>query len=157
MSESKKLFLAGPFKGLVNPDTGLLDEGEKRKWLNLISFFESKGFTVHNAHKREEWGGVFMTPEQCTAIDYTEIASCDLFVGFPGSPPSPGTHIEIGWASALHKPMILLLEEGKEYACLVKGLYTIANVTLITFSREEDYLKRLESSISASSRIQQSS
>jgi hypothetical protein len=46
----------------------------------------------------------------------------------------------------LQKPIILLLEEEKEYCCLIKGLYTIANaVTLLTFRQEEDYLKRLES------------
>lgn len=44
-----------------------------------------------------------MTPQQCTKIDFEEISTCDLFVAFPGSPASPGTHIEIGWASALKK------------------------------------------------------
>lgn len=44
-----------------------------------------------------------MTPLQCTKIDFDEISTCDLFAAFPGSPASPGTHIEIGWASALKK------------------------------------------------------
>lgn len=148
MTKTKKVFLAGPFKGIVNPNTGVIDESEKQKILNLISFFEAKGFSVHNAHKREEWGRVYMSPEECTETDFNEIASCDLFVGFPGSPPSPGTHIEIGWASALQKPIILLLEEGREYACLVTGLHIIANVTVIPFKREDDYIQKIESYIS---------
>lgn len=115
MSQNKKVFLAGPFKSLVDPKTGMMANHEKQKLLNLISFFEERGFSVHNAHKREGWGKDFMTPEECTAIDFKEISTCDLFVAFPGSPASPGTHIEIGWASALNKPIILLLEEGKDY------------------------------------------
>ncbi|HYH02612.1 MAG TPA: nucleoside 2-deoxyribosyltransferase [Bacillota bacterium] len=144
MPKKSKIFLAGPFKGLVNPNTGTMDECEKEKLLNLIFFFEDKGFVVHNAHKREAWGKAFMAPEQCTEIDFREIASCDFLVGFPGSPPSPGTHIEIGWASALNKPIILLLEEGKEYAFLIQGLHTVTSVTYISFRNEQDYLQQLE-------------
>lgn len=64
---------------------------------------EERGYAVHNAHKREKWGREFMTSEQCTEIDFVEIDKCDLFIAFPGKPASPGTHIEIGWASALKK------------------------------------------------------
>lgn len=69
MSQSKKMFLAGPFKSLVDSKTGIMENHEK-KLLNLISFFETKGFSVHNAHKRERWGKDFMTPEECTEIDF---------------------------------------------------------------------------------------
>ncbi|WP_078392819.1 nucleoside 2-deoxyribosyltransferase [Shouchella patagoniensis] len=144
MNQGKKMFLAGPFKSLVDSKTGIMEKHEKQKLLNLISFFETRGFSVHNAHKREGWGKDFMTPEECTEIDFKEISTCDLFVAFPGAPASPGTHIEIGWASALNKPIILLLEEGKDYAFLINGLGTVANVTFIRFQTEEDYLSQLE-------------
>lgn len=144
MSQNKKVFLAGPFKSLVDPKTGMMANHEKQKLLNLISFFEERGFSVHNAHKREGWGKDFMTPEECTAIDFKEISTCDLFVAFPGSPASPGTHIEIGWASALNKPIILLLEEGKDYAFLIKGLDAVANVISIRYQKEDDYLREIE-------------
>lgn len=144
MSQRKKLFLAGPFKSLVNPKTGVMDHYEKQKLMQLIAYFEEKGFAVHNAHKREGWGKDFMTPHECTAIDFAEISACDLFVAFPGSPPSPGTHIEIGWASALQKPIILLLEEGKDYAFLIQGLESMAPVTYMYYQEEADYLTKLE-------------
>ncbi|WDF02001.1 nucleoside 2-deoxyribosyltransferase [Shouchella hunanensis] len=144
MSQGKKMFLAGPFKSLVNSNTGIMGKHEKQKLINLISFFETRGFSVHNAHKREGWGKDFMTPEECTEIDFKEISACDLFVAFPGAPASPGTHIEIGWASALNKPIVLLLEEEKDYAFLINGLGTIANVTFIRFRTEEDYFSQLD-------------
>ncbi|RSL30602.1 nucleoside 2-deoxyribosyltransferase [Salibacterium salarium] len=144
----RKIFLAGPFKRLVNSETGAMDNNEKQKLLNLIDFFERRGLSVHNAHKREDWGKNFMSPEECTETDYKEISSCDLFVAFPGSPASPGTHIEIGWASALKKPIILLLEQDKDYAFLIQGLEKVANVTYVRFNQEKDYVSKLEEYLS---------
>ncbi|MBN3523824.1 nucleoside 2-deoxyribosyltransferase [Paenibacillus apiarius] len=140
----KKLFLAGPFKSLVDAETGCMQESEQQRLIQLISFFEARNYAVHNAHKREGWGKDFMTPEQCTAIDFEEIRACDLFVAFPGSPASPGTHIEIGWASAFGKPIILLLEASKDYAFLIRGLGKVADVTFISYQEEKDYLSKLQ-------------
>jgi nucleoside 2-deoxyribosyltransferase len=126
-----------------------MDLNFKGMFNNLIRFFESKGYVVHNAHKRESWGENFMAPEECTKIDYDEIANCDYFVAFPGFPASPGTHIEIGWASALKKNIFLLLESGKEYAFLIRGLYNVVPVNYIYYQVENDYLEKLEHFFSA--------
>ncbi|WP_370875903.1 nucleoside 2-deoxyribosyltransferase [Caldalkalibacillus uzonensis] len=141
---TKKIFLAGPFKSLMDPRSGEMDKRFRKQYEELIEFFESKGYTVHNAHKREKWGKAFMTPEECTKIDFEEIRSCDYFVAFPGSPPSPGTHIEIGWASAFGKHILLLLEHGQDYAFLIRGLHAVADVTFIWFREPVDYYRELE-------------
>ncbi|RDU22242.1 nucleoside 2-deoxyribosyltransferase [Anaerosacchariphilus polymeriproducens] len=142
---SKKIFLAAPFKGLVNHDTSLLESGTKSKITELIHFFEKRGHVVHNAHQREAWGKEFMTPEQCTKIDYEEIKNCDIFVAFPGIPASPGTHIEIGWASAFKKKIVLLLFENEEYyAYLVRGLHSVLDVKYIVYREKKDYLEELD-------------
>ena len=107
------------------------------KYTSIIDFFETQGWDVHCAHRREHWGREFMEPSECTRIDYTEIAACDVFVAFPGAPASPGTHIEIGWASAWNKPIVLLLDEGAEYAFLVRGLSAVADVQMITIDPEQ--------------------
>lgn len=49
----KKVFLAAPFKSLVNSKTMSMDEEKKNEIVNLIEFLEKKGYSVHNAHKRE--------------------------------------------------------------------------------------------------------
>lgn len=141
----KKIFLAAPFKGLVDSKTMSMEESKKNEILNLINFLENRGYSVHNAHKREGWGKDFMTPEQCTSVDYEEIKKCDLFIAFPGIPASPGTHIEIGWASAFNKKIIFLLEDKREnYAFLVQGLYKIANVTYIVYHTSDEYYNELK-------------
>lgn len=142
---NKKLFLAAPFKNLMNMETATLEKGTQNFLIRLIDFFESRGYEVHNAHKREQWGQKFMPPEQCTKIDFDEIEKCDLFVALPGIPASPGTHIEIGWASAMQKNMILLLDHDLEqYAYLVRGLHTVCPVDYVTYHTEEDCIQQLE-------------
>ncbi len=140
----KKVFLGGPFKGCIDPNTNLMTEEYKRKFINLINFFEERGYEIHNAHKRESWGEFFWEPEDCTKLDYEEIYKADVFIAFPGSPASPGTHIEIGWASALGKKIILLLEKEKYYAHLIKGLHMIADVHFIYYQQSTDYIHALE-------------
>lgn len=140
----KKIFLAAPFKALVNNKSNAMQDSDRKRIEDLISFFEGKGYLVHNAHKREAWGKNFMEPEECTYIDYHEIEKCDLFVAFPGIPASPGTHIEIGWASAFHKKIVLILFENQEnYAYLVRGLSSVSDVKYIIYNSDHEYLSEL--------------
>ncbi|MEU9480457.1 nucleoside 2-deoxyribosyltransferase [Streptomyces sp. NPDC048191] len=136
------VFLGGPFKGIVDPATGEMDKRYRCRFEALIDRLDSEGYVVHNAHRRESWGAAFLTPEECTRLDFDEISASDVFVAFPGAPASPGTHVEIGWASALGKPIVFLLEQDAEYALLVRGLHTVANVTVITV--EDDDLELAE-------------
>lgn len=143
--KKKKCFLAAPFKSLVDKTTSKMEEREIKKILDLIEYLENKNFEVHNAHKRENWGQDFMTPDECTRIDFQQIRECDLFVAFPGNPASPGTHIEIGWASAFSKQIILLLENSeKDYAYLIRGLGVICDVKQIVYSDEREYFYELD-------------
>lgn len=130
-------FLAGPFKGVVDQKTGIMRTFDRERYEVLIDHLEDRGYTVYNAHKRESWGANFLTPEECTRLDYEQIEDCDLFVAFPGCPASPGTHIEIGWAAALGKQLMLLLEEGHTYAYLIQGLHTVGDVRFVSMPAGE--------------------
>ena len=135
---ARRIFLGGPFKASVDPATGTLLAAERARLEAVIDRLERDGHEVHNAHRREGWGAAFLTPEECTRLDFEEISGCDVFVAFPGAPASPGTHVEIGWASALGKPVVLLLEERAEYAFLVRGLHTIADVVFVPVGPDSD-------------------
>lgn len=131
MSNVTRVFVAGPFWGLVDPRTGRMPIGERNRIERLIEHFESKGCEVSNAHKREAWGEEFLDPDIYTKVDFDEISKADVLVALPGNPVSPGTHVEIGWASALGKPIVLLVDPEKECAGLLRGLRTITNVEFV--------------------------
>jgi len=97
----------------------------------LINYFERKGYEVHNSHAREKWGEDFMKPEVCAPLDYDGVKRADLIVAIPGDPPSGGVHIELGWASALGKKIIILLSCNEKYSNLVLGLNRITDVSYV--------------------------
>ncbi|MEV6719597.1 nucleoside 2-deoxyribosyltransferase [Streptomyces xanthochromogenes] len=138
VQQTHSVFLGGPFKALVDSD-GAMNAAARTRFEVLIERLEAEGYHVYNAHRRESWGAKFLTPDECTRLDYDEISASSVFVAIPGHPASPGTHIEIGWASALGKPIVLLLEEGVDYAFLVRGLHTVADVTCLTIG-DTDHL-----------------
>jgi len=145
----KKMFLAGPFKALVDGETQEMSQKDVSFFTSIIEFFEARGWDVHCAHRREKWGREFMTPAECTTIDHREISACDVLLASPGSPASPGTHIELGWASALRKPIVLLMEQGKEYAFLVKGLEELTEVQYVSFGASGPINEEIEQAIRA--------
>lgn len=144
-----RIFLAGPFKNVLDPATGLLAHADKARLVATIQLLEHKRFAVHCAHRREGWGANMMSPAECTKIDYDEIAAADVLVAFPGAPPSPGTHIELGWASAMQKTIVLLLERNKEYAFLVRGLGQVTSVVELCFGDDGELLRQLDAWSSA--------
>jgi nucleoside 2-deoxyribosyltransferase len=137
-TEIKTVFVAAPFWAYVDKETGEFDTEAFETINRILEHYDGKGCVVHNAHRREKWGQAFLEPAQFTVLDYEQIRSSDLIVAVPGSPASPGTHIEIGWASACRVPMVLLLEAGKEYAGLVMGLDAFAPVKIVEFTGHVD-------------------
>jgi nucleoside 2-deoxyribosyltransferase len=147
---SKKIetvFVAAPFWAYVDKETGEFDTEAFGSINRILEHFDSRGCVVHNAHRREQWGRAFMEPSEFTPLDYEQICSSDVIVAVPGSPASPGTHIEIGWASANKVPMVLILEADKEYAGLVRGLGQFAPAKILEVSGDVD-LDVLEDAIS---------
>lgn len=145
--ELNEVFVGGPFYNLVDPKTGEMSEADQQKFTRLIDYFEQRGAKVYNAHRREAWGKEFLTAFECTKLDLEEISRSDLFIAYPGVPASAGTHVEIGWASALGKRMILLLEKDKKHAFLVTGLESIANVEFIWFDDPQEIFDQLEDAL----------
>ncbi|MGH3773534.1 MAG: nucleoside 2-deoxyribosyltransferase [Pseudonocardiaceae bacterium] len=125
------VFVAGPFIKLVDPATGRMPHRQRERFEKLINHFESSGCTVFNAHKREKWGEAFLEPGEFIQLDYDEMAASDVVVAVPGPPASLGTHIELGWASALGKPVVLLLERDEDYAPMLYGLRRIVPTTIV--------------------------
>ncbi len=137
-TEIKAVFVAAPFWSYVDKETGEFSTEAFGSINRILQHFDERGCVVYNAHRREQWGQAFMEPSQFTPLDYEQIRSSDVIVAMPGCPASPGTHIEIGWASANKIPMVLLLEAGKEYAGLIHGLDQFAPVKIIEITDEVD-------------------
>lgn len=128
-----KIFMAFPFTQLCDARTGILQERYIEFLNNLRNDLLCLGHSVFLAHYREGWGKEVMEPKECTPADYEEMKNTDLVISFPGSPISGGVHIELGWASAMSKKILLLLNENQLYSPLVLGLHTICDTEVIEY------------------------
>lgn len=132
-----KIFLGHSFTNLI--ENGKVKTKYQDRILKIIDLVKQKGHKISCALIREEFGKKLMSSKECTPFDFKEIKDCDLFFCFPGS--SGGVHIELGWASALSKDIVILLNKEKIYSPLVKGLVCLTNVRIIEYDNDELFEK----------------
>lgn len=83
------------------------------------------GHEVFLAIRKEEFGAALRPPELCTPFDMLEMETADCVVVFAGK--SYGTHVELGWAAALNKPLIIIDQENEqETTPLLTGLSSVS-------------------------------
>lgn len=139
-----KLFLIAPFTGMLNPETGLIQD-QYRTWLEkIIRFLESKGHQVISKHVREKWGEDLNTPEDAIEHDFDSAKTSDLIIAYLGNPFSPGVQMELGIALCYHKKIIVLTESKSEIPYLVRGLHKLTDTVFIEFKNEEDLITKLD-------------
>lgn len=87
---------------------------------------------VFFAFERERYGHAVMPDAVCTPLDYRAMLQADVVVAIPED--SMGVAVELGWASALDKEILLILDERFHYSPLIAALHTVARVRQLTLS-----------------------
>ena len=128
-----KAFLAFPFSSIISGDNNMVDERYQTFLSETRNHIMSEGFEVFLAHYREKWGKALMTAQECTPLDLIEMKDSDIVIAFPGSPISGGVHIELGWASAFGKKVVLFLKRGENYSPLINGMLTVTDTKIIYY------------------------
>lgn len=158
-------FLGGPIQ-VLSRDPLLLARLEGAVQA-IVHAFRSNAMQVFSAHLAEDFGATTFEwqPHSIAKRDLMWMRSCDVFVAL--LPPdqggslarSDGTHVELGWASALGKPIVLVSDTKLEgqFSQLVTGLPAIAQVWRADFFEvmdDPDILVRLISEILATAAVQ---
>lgn len=128
-AHDKGIFLSAPFTQLLT-DRGLPPQMRQRLGA-LIDHLEAQGWSVGNAHKREGWGHNLDSPYSALTADLEGIDAAGIMVAILGSPPSPGVQLEIGFAIARHKKLILIADQAERMPYLIRGLVEQDSVLLI--------------------------
>jgi nucleoside 2-deoxyribosyltransferase len=132
-----KIFFAAPFTKIINED-GLV-EPQFKFWINkIVHECRSFGHKVFLAHEREEWGAKLDPPEKALKLDWDEIEESDVILAYIGNPPSPGVQMELGYASALRKPIVVFTVHNEEIPYLTKGLSAVTNIKFKEIKKPED-------------------
>jgi hypothetical protein len=136
-----RVFIAYPLAKLISKETGRMEEKHINLLKDMKSCLSSLGYEVFMAHEREQWGENF-NKDDCASLDFVEMKKADLVIAFPET--SGGVHVELGWASAMEKRMIIFLEKGKYYSPLVHSMEKIGNIKIIFFENESEIVGKLQ-------------
>lgn len=107
---------------------GQVDEVWRHRLDSLRLRLIEQGTSVFNAHHNEAWGSGWLPADECTAADFAAMRVADVVCALVGVPASGGVLTELGWASALGKPIVLVLSPDASYSPLVHGLGEITDV-----------------------------
>jgi nucleoside 2-deoxyribosyltransferase len=110
---------------------------------SIIKVLQTNHVVVFSAHVVEDFCKYDANGEagSVTRRDFDWMRECDIYVAvLPAGPDdlsyrSDGTHVELGWASALGKPILLLSSSGIDHSLVVQGLWELC---AFHFARLED-------------------
>jgi nucleoside 2-deoxyribosyltransferase len=139
-----RVFIAYPLAKLISSKTGRMEENHISLLREMKKYLTSRGYDVFMAHEREQWGEKF-NKDDCASLDFAEMKKADLVIAFPET--SGGVHVELGWASAMEKRMIIFLEKGKYYSPLVHSMEKIGSIKIVFFENESDIITDLKNVI----------
>lgn len=124
-----KIFLGGPIQYLRLHGNSAAVIASHRDVSDALT---AAGFEVLSAHEVEQYGEISdsFSPEEVTKRDFGWAQECDIYVAIlpldPHGVPyrTDGTHIEIGWVTAMDKKTVLMVggNATKPYSHLVQGM-----------------------------------
>ena len=84
--------------------------------------------------KREEYGAKPLPYYSC-AMDLDEAIDSDLMVAIPDD--SMGVAVELGWMSAMKKPIILVLNKNQNYSPLIKDIHKVTPGNAVYYAADQ--------------------
>ncbi|NUR63318.1 MAG: hypothetical protein HOV87_32360 [Catenulispora sp.] len=135
--EGVEVLCGGPIKSLFSG--GVFDAGMRELVTETVAVLQAAGALVRSAHLAERFSIVDLSSQDVTRRDHAWCVSCDVYVALLPTDaegtayPSAGTAVELGWVSALGKPIVVLWDSSRPraYSHLVRGLNAISPVVFL--------------------------
>jgi hypothetical protein len=128
--EKLVVFLSAPLTQYVDEDDRSTMDDFRAHWGRIADALERNGHDVFSAHRREAWGDDLDSPDSALKADLEGLQASELVVAYIGDPPSPGVQLEIGYAMAHHKKILVFIDQGQGEPYLVRGLPSLSNFEL---------------------------
>jgi nucleoside 2-deoxyribosyltransferase len=147
-NEVEKIYIAAPFRAFATEEEdrfyGIMDDNSYQTFLEKVDGkLKEWGYKTCLPHRDEgKWGELYILPDDIAEICFKHIESSSLVIVFPGK--SRGVHIEIGYAAALRKKMIVFLRQGEKESTLLRGLGRVTEYKCLRYNSEEDVFELLD-------------
>ena len=146
-----KIYIAAPFRrfSTEEPDRayGVFTDSAHRSLLLAVDAELTRlGHIACLPHRDEgQWGEEYIPPERIAEICFNEIRWSEVVLGLPGK--SRGVHIELGYAAALGKRLVVFTPAGERESTLLRGLGTLTEATFHKYNSPDDLLRRVASEL----------
>jgi hypothetical protein len=138
------VFVGGPIQHAIGLD-GCFADGCRTVIERVISGLTAEGHKIFSAHLTERFGEMDVSGkfQEVCARDYRWMRQCDVFVALLPLDAngdvivSNGTSVELGWASAMGKPIVIVCDSAPKYSHLIIGLDAIARVVKVDIGRPD--------------------
>lgn len=133
----KKIFISCPVTKYCNEN--LVTNGYQNFLEKLYEVCQSDCENIYLAIKADNYNIKNMASDKmCTLQDYNEMLEADVVIAIPES--SQGVAVEIGWASALNKKIIVVLDEDVEYSPLIKAINEVTEAIILKINKKNTYI-----------------
>ncbi|SEK74886.1 nucleoside 2-deoxyribosyltransferase [Streptacidiphilus jiangxiensis] len=122
-----RAFLAAPSLRLAGPADGVMSLPLRERIAALRVALLDSGVTVYSSHHDEEWVSREGTGPRVPS-PFRAMQSADVVFAYVGQRPSTGMGMELGWATALRKPVVLMVDEAKVHGVLIDQLESVTKV-----------------------------
>ncbi|WP_457033066.1 hypothetical protein [Kitasatospora sp. P5_F3] len=128
-----RVFLAAPLMRLTGPADSVVTLASRTRLTTLRSTLLKSGAAVYSAHHSDAWTVAGRAPEPRVPSDFRALQTADLVFAYVGAPLSAGVALELGWASSLRKPVVLLVDEAITHNPLIATIEQVAPVLPLVF------------------------
>ena len=142
-----KVYIAAPYTSksttTSNPHRGEIKDTSYINFLDSIeSVVKSLGFQTFLPHRDlHNWGKANLSEEEVGRRSLEELKKADLLIAYPEQ--SIGVNIELGWASAFKKEVLILLNEKDRVSVMHSGLKGVTSSKIIRFRDVMDLRTKL--------------
>lgn len=142
-----KAYIAAPYtsKSVTqnNLSHGKITDSSYLNFLDSIeSVVRASGVQTFLPHRDlHNWGEADLTEEEIGRKSMEELKNSDLLIAYPEE--SVGVNIELGWASAFKKKILILINENSRISIMYLGLKGVTDSKIIRFKGIMDLRTKL--------------
>lgn len=146
-----KAYIAAPYTSKSIKEHQHHGEIRDLSYMNFLeaieSTLQSSGLETFLPHRDlHNWGKSTISEEEVGRISFEKLKDSDILVAYPEQ--SVGVNIEIGWASAFKKKILILINEHDRISVMHTGLCGVTDSKIITFRDLIDLRTKLREELS---------
>lgn len=140
----KKIYLASPISKYVRNGMDVDYTDVIDKVYDLLSKYGDTYYPL----KKEAYGNdkINGSGDVCTKVDYSKVNEADVIVAFVED--SQGVSVEIGWASAAQKNILIFIDKNYHQSELIRFIDTITPTKKIFIDTSNGYKSQQEKILS---------